>query len=78
MLRDTVRAVLAAAVLWPILDRAPPPPAWQPPPPPVAAWQPPPPAWQPPRGPVRRAGAAVLDVADRLATRWLPSLGGNF
>jgi hypothetical protein len=77
MLRDSIRAALAAFVLWPLADRPPaPPPAWQPAPPTV--WQPAPPTvWQPAPpgpGPVRRAAGAALDVADRLAARWLPPL----
>jgi hypothetical protein len=69
MLRDSIRAALAAFVLWPLADRPPaPPPAWQPAPPTV--WQPAPPG----PGPVRRAAGAALDVADRLAARWLPPL----
>jgi hypothetical protein len=68
MLRDTLRAALAAFVLWPMLPPGPPAPS----PPPVLMMPPPPVLMMPPApspaGPVAR----VLGAADRLAARWLP------
>ena len=69
MIRDTLRAALAAAVLWPtVRPTVPAPPPFVPPPPPFVMIQgaPPPPA----AGPLRRA----IDAADRLASRFLPPL----
>jgi hypothetical protein len=71
MLRDTLRAALAAFVLWPMLPPGPVA-APAPPPPPVLMMPPPPVLMMPPApspaGPVAR----VLGAADRLAARWLP------
>ena len=61
MLRDTLRAALAAFVLWPML-----------PPGPVAAPAPPPPVLMMPPPPVAGPVSRALGAVDRLAARLLP------
>jgi hypothetical protein len=70
MLRDTLRAALAAFVLWPMLP--PGPAAAPPPPPPPVLMMPPPPVLMMPPPPVAGPVSRALGAVDRLAARWLP------